>query len=835
MPKMVTLTIDNHPVSVPQGTVVVDAAKKIGVDIPVFCYHPKMEPVGMCRLCLVEIGRPMVDRATGQPLMNEDGTPKVQFGPKLETGCTTAVSEGMVVHTQTDGVTAARKDILEFLLTSHPLDCPVCDKGGECPLQNLTMRHGPGNSRFLFDEKQHLGKNIPLGELIYLDRERCIQCARCVRFQSDVVDDPVIGFYNRGRKLEIMSNSTPGFDSIFSGNTTDICPVGALTTADFRFGARPWELKSAASICTHCPVGCNLTINVRRQAKSGGDVAIKRIMPRQNEGVNEIWICDKGRMAYHYTESKERLTSPMVRKGANLVPVSWDEALDLAAEKIRSTGQLVTLAGGRLSNEDLFNLAQVTQSVHGRALLYTHMAGGDLVARYGLPEGSNLGALGKGDAVLVIASDLHQEAPVWWLRLKQAAKRGAELIVLNPRETRLDKFAGHVVRYPYGQEVETLSAFLPGAQVPEALQAVVAAFQAAENAVVFFGSEGLGLDGSQAVAQTAAALVFSRGKTGQPNNGLVAVWPNGNTQGAWDMGFKPSADLASAVRTADVLWAAAVDPAGDDPALAEAVDGARFVIVQELFLSETARRADIVFPAQSFAEREGTVTSGELRVQRYYPAIRPDANTRPDFAISAQIGLRLGLKLEARVSSLALLQAVEKVPTYAGLSYQRLAEVTEQWPIFGRKDMYYGGTGYANSQGLGGKLALAADGINPHAAKESAGMPPAAVNGLVLVPVTRLLDRGATIMPSTVLHQRLADKVLQLHPRTAEKLSLSADGDVLVAANNWTVEACIQLDENVPVGVALVPRSTGFPVTAPLAATVTSRVAVPEVYGGLRS
>ncbi|HAL17852.1 MAG TPA: NADH dehydrogenase (quinone) subunit G [Anaerolineaceae bacterium] len=835
MPKMVTLTIDNHPVTVPQGTVVVDAAKKIGVDIPVFCYHPKMEPVGMCRLCLVEIGRPMVDRATGQPLMNEDGTSKVQFGPKLETGCTTPVSEGMVVHTQTDGVTSARKDILEFLLTSHPLDCPVCDKGGECPLQNLTMRHGPGNSRFLFDEKQHLGKNIPLGELIYLDRERCIQCARCVRFQSDVVDDPVIGFYNRGRKLEIMSNSTPGFDSIFSGNTTDICPVGALTTADFRFGARPWELKSAASICTHCPVGCNLTINVRREAKSGGDVAIKRIMPRQNESVNEIWICDKGRMAYHYAESKERLTSPLVRKGADLLPVSWDEALDLAAEKIRSTGQLVTLAGGRLSNEDLFNLAQVTQTVNGRALLYTHMAGGDLVARYGLPEGSDLGALGKGDAILVIASDLHQEAPVWWLRLKQAAKRGAELIVLNPRETRLDKFAGHVVRYPYGQEVETLSAFLPGAQVPEALQAVVSAFQAAENAVVFYGSEGLGLDGSQAVAQTAAALVFSRGKTGQPNNGLVAVWPNGNTQGAWDMGFKPSADLASAVRTADVLWAAAVDPAGDDPALAEAVDGARFVIVQELFLSETARRADIVFPAQSFAEREGTVTSGELRVQRYYPAIRPDANIRPDFAISAQIGLRLGLKLEARVSSLALLQAVEKVPTYAGLSYQRLADVTEQWPIFGRKDMYYGGTGYANSQGLGVKLALAADGINPHAAKESAGMPPAAVNGLVLVPMTRLFDRGATVMPSTLLHQRLADKVLQLNPRTAEKLGLDNDSDVLVAANNWTVDARIQLDENVPVGVALVPRSTGFPVTAPLAATVTSRVAVPEVYGGLRS
>ncbi|MHB8819354.1 MAG: NADH-quinone oxidoreductase subunit G, partial [Bellilinea sp.] len=516
MAKMVTLTIDNQTVTVPQGTLVVDAAKKIGNDIPVFCYHPKMEPVGMCRLCLVDIGRPMVDRATGQPLMNEDGTIKVQFGPKLETSCTTPVSEGMVVNTKTEGVTAARNNILEFLLTSHPLDCPICDKGGECPLQNLTMRHGPGVSRFIFDEKQHLGKNIPLGDLIYLDRERCIQCARCIRFQNEIVDDPVIQFYQRGRKMEIMSNSTPGFDSIFSGNTTDICPVGALTTADFRFGARPWEMKTAASICTHCPVGCNLTIDVRREAKSGGGVAIKRIMPRQNESVNEIWICDKGRLAYHYAESRQRLTEPMVRKGDSLVAVSWDEALDLAASKIQAEGGLVALAGGRLSNEDLFNMSQVAHAANGKALLYAHMAGGDLVSRYGLPEGSNLGTLGKGDAVLVFASDLHQEAPLWWLRIKQAARRGAELIVVNPRETRLEKFATHVVRYPYGQEVETLAAFQPGAQVPEGLQSVVVAFQAAENAVVFYGSEGLGLEGSQAVAQSAAALISSRGKIGQP-------------------------------------------------------------------------------------------------------------------------------------------------------------------------------------------------------------------------------------------------------------------------------------------------------------------------------
>ena len=314
MENLVSLTIDGIQATVPAGTLIVNAAKKIGIDIPVFCFHPKMEPVGMCRQCLVEVGRPVIDRATGQLVLEDDGTPKIQFGTKLETACTTPVSEGMVVIGTSEKAAKGRKDILEFLLTSHPLDCPVCDKGGECPLQNLTLRYGPGQSRFNYDEKMHLTKHYPLGELIYLDRERCIQCGRCVRFQTCIVDDPVIGFYDRGRSMQIMTNSEPGFDSYYSGNTTDICPVGALTTADFRFQARPWELCSSASICTHCPVGCNLTINLRREASANGDLVIKRILPRQNEAVNEIWICDKGRFGYHFTESEQRITQPLVRR-----------------------------------------------------------------------------------------------------------------------------------------------------------------------------------------------------------------------------------------------------------------------------------------------------------------------------------------------------------------------------------------------------------------------------------------------------------------------------------------------------------------------------------------
>ena len=211
MAKQVTLSIDGVQVSVPEGTLIVNAAKQIGIDIPVFCFHPKMEPVGMCRQCLVEVGRPVIDRATGQPVM-EGGQPNIQFGPKLETACSTPVSAGMQVMSQSEKASAAQKEILEFLLTSHPLDCPVCDKGGECPLQNLTMAHASPQSRFIYAEKNHAAKHVPLGDLIWLDRERCIQCARCIRFQDEIAGDSVLGFYQRGRATDIFTNSEPGFD-----------------------------------------------------------------------------------------------------------------------------------------------------------------------------------------------------------------------------------------------------------------------------------------------------------------------------------------------------------------------------------------------------------------------------------------------------------------------------------------------------------------------------------------------------------------------------------------------------------------------------------------------
>ncbi len=818
MSKMVTLSIDGRSVTVPENTLVVDAAKMNGIDIPVFCYHPKMKPVGMCRMCLVEIGRPMIDRATNQPVLEDNGSPKIQFSPKLETSCTTPVSEGMVVLTRNDKVEAARKEIIEFILTSHPLDCPICDKGGECPLQNLTMRFGSKEGRFLFDEKMHLAKHVPLGELIWLDRERCIQCARCVRFQHDVVDDPVLDFHNRGRSLEIMTFSEPGFGSYFSGNTTDICPVGALTTADFRFGARPWEMKPAASLCAQCPVGCNLEYTVRREAKSGGATVIKRALPRQNESVNEIWICDKGRFGYHYTQDPARLGQPLVRRDGELVPVTFEEALKIIAEKAAHQPFQI-LAGGKLSTEDLAALRGLAQESGGKAWLHTYMSGG-FTPHYGLSADANLGALGQGDAVLVAASDLHEEAPIWWLRVKQAAERGAALIVMNPRPTRLKKYARHVIRYAYGEESLAVAAMAEEnlALAGEEIRAAAETLKSARNLVIFYGSEGLGLTGSKGLEQALADLLERGGFTGRENSGLIGVWHAPNLQAGFELGLPPAEGLAD-LPAGGVLYLAAADPAGDDPRQAAYFSGREFVIVQDLFLTESAKLADVVLPVLAYTEREGTFVSGERRLQRYYPALAARPGLKADFALTALIAKSLGYELEGRAASLALEKLAASQPAFEGLNYLKLAEVHEQWPQVGGSDLYYGGTSYANRQGLGKHLSRAAK-PEPDAAPLREGIRDVPKNALRLVPHTRLYDAGSTFAPSRLLDQRRARRQLRIHPRSAEPLGLQQGSQALIELEGAPFTAEIVLDETIPGGTALYPRSLGVPMNAPFHAVV---------------
>jgi NADH-quinone oxidoreductase subunit G len=814
MTKQVTLTIDGKQVTVPEGTFVADAAKMAGIDIPVFCHHPKLEPVGMCRMCLVEIGRPMLDRNTGQVVM-ENGQPKIQFLPKLETACTNRVSEGLVVMTSTEKAREGQRSTIEFLLTSHPLDCPICDKGGECPLQNLTMAHGPGKSRFLYDEKLHLAKRFPLGELIVLDRERCIQCARCIRFQDEIAGEAVLAFDERGRSTQIITVSDPGFDSVFSGNTTDICPVGALTTVDFRFEARPWELMAQASICTQCPVGCNTTLNTRREPKAGGDILIQRVMPRQNEEVNEIWLCDKGRFAYRYTQSRKRLNKPLVRKDDKQVRVSWETAVKFAGENFtNSKKDFVILASGRLANEDLFNLKSLAEHSGGRAILYSDMGGGDFTQLVGVGAGTNLGTLGEGDAILVVASDLYEEAPIWYLRVKQAADRGAILIVANPRATKLDRFAKYAVRYAYGDEVKTVNDLSNKSKISDELAK-------AKNAIVFFGSEGLGLNGTSAVASACADLLKETGHIGRPNNGLIGVWQRVNDQGAWEIGLQPEEDLAKALK-GKAVYIVGADPVGDDPKLAKALEGAEFVAVQDLLETATTEIADVVLPAQAFSEREGTFTSGERRAQRFYPAVPPEGDSKPDFAITSMIAKQMNIVLEGTSVSAVFDILANSIEAFADLNYDRLAEVHGQWPIIGRGDLYYGGTTYENTQGLGVQLVPAAQAGGtvriPKVRKEAALRPKE--KELLAVPVNKLYDRGVTVLPAELLHKRIGETTIALHPDAAGRLGIEAGKLVKISFDGVSGEAVVKLDDTISAGVVLIPRSMGLAIREPVAAKV---------------
>ncbi|HET9909842.1 MAG TPA: molybdopterin-dependent oxidoreductase, partial [Anaerolineales bacterium] len=709
---------------------------------------------------------------------------------------------------------------VEFLLTSHPLDCPICDKGGECPLQNLTMRHGPGKSRFLFDEKLRLGKRVPLGELIVLDQERCIQCARCVRFQEEVVGEPVIEFAERGRAMQIVTYSDPGFDSVFSGNTTDICPVGALTTVDFRFEARPWELGEVASVCTQCPVGCNLTLNVRREAKAGGDFVVKRVMPRQNEDVNEIWICDKGRFAHHYTDSKKRLTKPLVRNADKLTHASWESATKQAADHFAAAKKdFVVLASGRLANEDLFNLKSLADRAGAKAYLYSYIGGGELTSLIGVGEGTNFGSMGKGTTIVVVASDLYEEAPIWYLRVKQAAERGANVIVLNPRETKLERFATHALRYDYGDEVKTILDL--GKKDGKAGEG----FTSAENAVILFGSEGLGIAGTTGLASACANLLRDHGFVGKPNNGLIGVWERANDQGAWEMGFQVDEDLANALK-GKTVYIVGANPAADDPKLAKALEGAEFVVVQDVMETVTTEMADVVLPAQTFTEREGTLTSGERRVQRFYPAVPPTGDSKPDFSITSQIARHMGIDLEGTSVTAVFDTLANSVNSYEGLNYARLAEVKPQWPVVHRGDLYYGGTSYENRHGLGAHLTAAA------ARGETVSIPPFQGESaphpkdkeLLAVPITKLYDQGTTVMPSGLLHGRIGETRVGLHPQTAKRLGVEEGQTVNVSFNGTSGDAIVRLDDSIADGVALVPRSMGIAIREPVPVNVRSQV-----------
>lgn len=918
----VTLTIDGQTVTVPAGTNVVDAARVGGVAIPVFCYHPKMKPVGMCRMCLVEVYTPKMDPATRQPVIGADGKPELALmANKLQAGCVTPVSEGMVVKTVGERVEFAQRGVLEFLLTSHPLDCPVCDKGGECPLQNLTMEWGPGNSRFDYSDKHHNVKPVPLGDLIYLDRERCILCARCVRFQDEIAGDPVLGFDNRGRNWEIISKSEPGFDSKFSGNTTDICPVGALTSSDFRFKARVWELRSTPSVCNHCSVGCDISIDMRYND-------LMRVMPRENDFVNEIWNCDKGRYGMRYIGSGDRLKTPMIRRGNNWAAATWEEAARYVADRLTlvranyGANALGGLAGAQLANEDLFLFGKLFREVLGSNNI-DHRRGtpdepaglDDLPNILGVGAGTNLMTLGKGTAVLVVGADPEEEAPLYVLRLRGIADRGGDLTVVNSYPTKLARFAKNAVTVKAGAEIAfvqaLLSAILSEGSANEALaarlrgtdelkrsvsgkplselsaaagvaedtiRAIAGSFIAAENGIIVYGRAALGA--GPAFTQALANLALVSGKAGRANNGLIALTAEGNTRGALDLGVRPDRGPGGAVVAAGMgareMWDAAradtlkgmyiagMNPAKSSKAVADALGQLEFLVVQDLFMTETAQLAHVVLPAATFAERDGTFTNAERRVQRFRQARRAEGDAPADWALFQDIA-RAVLAMEpaaptaaAPAKKSAKARAVETntavavaappsgwnyivasdiadeisntVAGYKGTSYTSLELTRKSWGRQPNEAFYYDGTSYENTEGVGVQLpTLADDGKSVFQLAYREPAAPAADEQfpLTLVTAVRAYDGGEWMRGSKLAARAVPAHVI-LSVADAQRLGVGIGETVSVSSAAGSLELRAQIDSGLGAGVVLLPLVKGADLASLLTGPQT-RVAVAKI------
>jgi NADH-quinone oxidoreductase subunit G len=663
----VTFTLDGRSLTVPKGQLMIEAADAAGVYIPRFCYHPRMKPVGMCRMCLVEVTGPR--------------------GATLMPACYNPVGEGMSISTTSPATKKAQDGVLEFLLVNHPLDCPVCDKGGECPLQDQTLAYGPGESRFV-EEKRHWDKPIPISELVNLDRERCIQCGRCVRFADEVAGDPLIDFYERGDKTEVATFAdTNPFSSYFSGNIVQICPVGALTATPYRFRARPWDLGQVESSCTSCAVGCRVAV------QSSGDELV-RYLGVDNDPVNWSWLCDKGRFDFQAVNSEQRLSVPMVRKGDELVEVSWAEALTTAAEgleRARSAGAGVAVIGGaRLPNEDAYAWAKLA-----RVALHTDHV--DAQLGDGLPAELVLGlprvTIDQAVAaplVLSLAPDIKDELPVLYLRLRDAARNdGLQIVELTPSDTGLTPYAAATLRYGSGQ-VAALVAAITGDGPPAAVAGVSAddvalvrahldrsrreAAPGAPSVVVLLGRPSLAehADGVAAAARLLAAV---------PGMAVLSALRRSNVHGALDLGLAPgilpgrvgleegrawyehhwSAELPAApgLDTAGILDAAArggigglvllgADPETDFPdalAAVKGLSGARFIVAVDTFLTPSSRKADVILPAATYAERRGTFTNLEGRISHLGSAVTPPGVTWPDWMIAAELAWRLGVDL----------------------------------------------------------------------------------------------------------------------------------------------------------------------------------------------
>ena len=705
----VPFTLDGRAVTARPGEVIISAAERAGTYIPRFCYHPRMKPVGMCRMCLVEVSGPR--------------------GATLQPACFVQVAEGMEVTTTSEKVRKAQDGVLEFLLVNHPLDCPVCDKGGECPLQDQTLAYGPGESRFV-EEKRHFEKPIAISGLVLLDRERCIQCARCTRFAEEIAGEPLIDFAGRGERVEVATFPGRGFDSYFSANTVQICPVGALTATPYRFAARPWDLDQVESTCTTCALGCRVAV------QSSAD-RLTRLLGLDSDPVNQSWLCDKGRFVFESVNGDQvagaepspaagRLTEPLVRKDGQLVPVSWGEALGTVAARIaeltqaHGPGAVAVVGGARCTNEGAYAWTKLAKGVIGTDSVDAQLGDGlPAEVLLSLPR-ATIDEACDARVVLVCSGDVREELPVLFLRLRTAALAGrTTLVEIAEGESALTPYAALSLRARPGDVLALAHALADRAPLPGHPQgALVSTEQLAEARSLLRGDEGDGSGvvvvlGRPSLAEhgSVAAAAARRLLEALPRARFLPALRRGNVMGALELGMSPGllpgrVSLEAGRDWFSAAWGAVpasrgLETAGVLESLAAAApDGVRGLVVvgaqlpedfvdadlarralgaAELVVAVTGHRgtvtaqADVVLPAAIEHERAGTTTNVESRVTRLAQKLVPPGQAWPDWVIAAELAAELGTDL-GFASTEEVWDEIERVaPAFAGLTGDVLA------------------------------------------------------------------------------------------------------------------------------------------------------------------
>jgi NADH-quinone oxidoreductase subunit G len=654
----VNITINDIEIAVPKGELIVESVKRLGLEIPIFCYHARMKPVGMCRMCLIEVG-----------FKQPDGS--VRKMPKPQAGCTLPASDGMVIYTDTELVHRDRKGVLEFLLINHPLDCPICDRGGECPLQNNTLFYGPSTSRFV-ELKRHLPKAYPLSQYVTLDLERCIQCGRCVRFTEEISGDSQLAFRFRGASMQPSTFELKNFESKFSGNVIEICPVGALTSSKYRFRARPWDLETKPAICTICSNGCNIWFDYR-----AGKMV--RINGRTHEGINEEWTCDRGKFGHEFYNSDRRLKTPFVRRNDALKESSWSEAYsEILREFTEADGsEEAALVGCGLSNEDYAMLQRLFQrdfqSINVDYRFEKHLLAPSerLEKKLGVQTIQNsIASLESEKAILVFGTSLADELPIVFLRVRKSHMlNGTSVIVAHDEPTDADSFADLVLRYRPGTASALASGLLAElvrngkAQVPAPTQEVLTIYTldhteqvtgvpadqirlAAEKiaGAAILTSNGLyDVDGGPGAVEALAGIAMT---SGGKFNGFAR---KSNEEGAHRIlpaeGLNTHQILeAAADGKLKLLWLVGVDPFvvhHDRELVQRALENVEFLVVQDIAETEAMHYASVVLPQTAPAEMEGTFTNVEGRVQRMMPVLAPKGQAKPAWRIFSEMSLRI--------------------------------------------------------------------------------------------------------------------------------------------------------------------------------------------------